>query len=68
MKDNPIVSSRRMTPVQEPKRSVQGGAVNVNIQQLNEPDQRQLFPQPPTQCFQPLVVPPVEARKAQPSS
>ena len=51
--------------MQEPRRSVQGEAVNVNVQQLTEPDQRQLFPHPPTQRFQPPVVPPVETRKVQ---
>ena len=56
MKDNLIASSRRTTPVQEPRRSVQVEAVNVN-----KPDQRQLFPHPPTQHFQPSV----ETRKAQ---
>ena len=55
----------RTTPVQEPRRLVQGEAVNVNVQQLTEPDQRQLFPHPPTQRFQPPVVPPVETRKVQ---
>ena len=41
VKDNTIASSRRNTPVQEQK-------VAVNVQ---EPNQRPLFPHPPTQHF-----------------
>ena len=48
VKDNPIASSRRNTPVQ-----VQGQRVTVNTQ---EPTQRPLFPHPPTQCFNPTVI------------
>ena len=47
VKDNPIVSSRRNTPVQEQK-------IAVNIQESN---QRPLFPHPPIQCFNPPVIP-----------
>ena len=49
VKDNPIASSRRNTPVQ-----VQGQRVTVNTQ---EPTQRPLFPHPPTQRFNPTVIP-----------
>ena len=44
VKDNPIASSRRNTPVQ-----VQGQRAAVNTQ---EPTQRPLFPHPPVQRFQ----------------
>ena len=47
IKDNPIVSSRRNTPVQEQK-------IAVNTQ---EPNQQPLFPHPPVQCFDPPVIP-----------
>ena len=47
VKDNPIVSSRRNTPVQ-------GQRVIVNKQ---EPTQRPLFPHPPVQRFNPMVIP-----------
>ena len=49
VKDNPIVSSRRNTPVQ-----VQGQRAAVNTQ---EPTQRPLFPHPPVQRFNPTVLP-----------
>ena len=49
MKDNPIASSRRNTPVQ-----VQGQRAAVNTQ---EPTQRPLFPQPPVQRFNLTVIP-----------
>ena len=49
VKDNPIASSRRNTPVQ-----VQGQRVTVNTQ---EPTQRPLFPHPPVQCYNPTVIP-----------
>ena len=49
VKDNPIASSRRNTPVQ-----VQGQRVTVNTQ---EPTQRLLFPHPPVQCYNPTVIP-----------
>ena len=47
VKDNPIVSSRRNTPVQ-------GQKIIVNTQ---EPNQRPLFPHPPVQHFNPTVIP-----------
>ena len=49
MKDNPIASSRRNTPVQ-----VQGQRAAVNTQ---EPTQQPLFPHPPVQRFNPTVIP-----------
>ena len=49
MKDNPITSSRRNTPVQ-----VQGQRVAVNPQ---ERPQQPLFPHPPVQCYNPTVIP-----------
>ena len=49
VKDNPIASSRRNTPVQ-----VQGQRAAVNTQ---EPTQRPLFPHPPVQHFNPTVIP-----------
>ena len=51
VKDNPIASSRRNTPVQEQK-------VVINAQ---GPNQRPLFPHPPKQCFNPAVIPQVGA-------
>ena len=47
VRDNPIVSSRRNTLVQEQK-------IAVNIQ---EPIQQPLFPNPPVQCFNTPVIP-----------
>ena len=52
VRDNPITSSRRTTPVQDHE-------VNTNIQGIK---QRPLFPHLPTQCFEPPVIPPVETR------
>ena len=49
VKDNPIASSRRNTPVQ-----VQGQRAAVNPQ---EPTQRPLFPNPPMQRFDLTVIP-----------
>ena len=49
MKDNPIASSRRNTPVQ-----VQGQRAAVNQQ---EPTQQPLFPDPPVQRYNPTVIP-----------
>ena len=49
VKDNPIASSRRNTPVQ-----VQGQRAAVNTQ---EPTQGPLFPHPPIQHFNPTVIP-----------
>ena len=56
MRDNLITSNRRTTPVQEQR-------VVPSIQQV---DKRQLFPHPPTQHFNPPVIPPVETRNLQP--
>ena len=47
IKDNPIVSSRRNTPVQ-------GQKITVSTQ---EPTQRPLFPHPPVQRYNPTVIP-----------
>ena len=47
IKDNPIASSRRNTPVQ-------GQKIVVNTQEIN---QRPLFPHLPVQCFNPPVIP-----------
>ena len=49
VKDNPIVSSRRNTPVQ-----VQGQRTDVNPQ---ERPQQPLFPHPPVQRYNPMVKP-----------
>ena len=49
VKDNPIASSRRNTPVQ-----VQGQRAAVNPQ---EQPQQPLFPHPPVQCYNPMVIP-----------
>ena len=49
MKDNPIASSRRNKPVQ-----IQGQRAAVNPQ---EPPQRPLFPHPPVQRYNPMVIP-----------
>ena len=49
VKDNPIAPSRRNTPVQ-----VQGQRAAVNPQ---EPTHRPLFPNPPMQCLDPMVIP-----------
>ena len=49
VKDNPIASSRRNTPVQ-----VQGQRATVNPQ---EGPQQPLFPHPPVQRFNPTVIP-----------
>ena len=49
VKDNPIASSRRNTPVQ-----VQGQRVAVNPQ---EGPQQPLFPHPPVQCYNLTVIP-----------
>ena len=48
VKDNPIASSRRNTPIQ-----VQGQRVTVNQDQPQQP----LFPHPPVQCYNPTVIP-----------
>ena len=49
MKDNPIASSRRNTPVQ-----VQGQRTDVNPQ---ERPKQPLFPHPPVQRYNPMVIP-----------
>ena len=49
VKDNPIASSRRNTPVQ-----VQGQRATVNLQ---ERPQQPLFPHPPVQRYNPTVIP-----------
>ena len=49
VKDNPIASSRRNTPVQ-----VQGQRTDVNLQ---ERPQQPLFPHPPVQCYNSTVIP-----------
>ena len=49
VKDNPIASSRRNTPVQ-----TQGQRANVN---LPDRPQQPLFPHPPVQCYNPTVIP-----------
>ena len=50
IRDNPIASSRRNTPVQ-------GQRLVVNTQ---EPNQRPLFPHLPVQCFNSTVIPKIE--------
>ena len=55
MKDNPIASSRRNTPVQ-----VQGQRAAVNPQ---ERPQQPLFPHPPVQRYDPMVVPQMAMHK-----
>ena len=55
VKDNPIVSSRRNTPVQ-----VQGQRVTVNSQ---ERPQQPLFPHPPVQRYNPTVLPQIAMHK-----
>ena len=66
IRDNPIVSSRRTTLVQEQRRT-EPPQVNISVQQQyqHETDQRQLFPHPPTQCFQAPEIPPMEMRNVQ---
>ena len=49
VKDNPIATSRRNTPVQ-----VQGWRVAVNLQ---EQPQQPLFPHLPVQCYNPTMIP-----------
>ena len=49
VKDNPLASSRRNTPVQ-----VQGQRAAVNPQ---ERPQQPLFPHPPVKCYDPTVIP-----------
>ena len=59
IRDNPIASSRRTTPVQEQRR-VEPLQPNVPVTQQcqHEVNRRQLFPHPPTQHFQaPEILP-----------
>ena len=60
VRDNPIASSRRMTPVQE-QRSSEINRPNVSVEQKSqyEMERNQLFSHPPTQRFWPLEIPPV---------
>ena len=58
VKDNPIESSRRNTPVQ-----VQGQRAAVNPQ---EPTQQPLFPYPPMQRFDPMVIPHIPTNTSKP--
>ena len=55
VKDNPIASSRRNTPVQ-----VQGQRVTVNPQQR---PQQPLFPHPPVQCYNLTALPQMAIHK-----
>ena len=60
VQDNPIVSSRRNTPVQ-----VQGQRVTVNPQ--DQPQQPQpLFPHPPVQRYNPTVIPRMQMHNVTP--
>ena len=47
---------------------MQNEVPNTDVQQAGELDQRQLFPHPPTQWFQPPVVPPVKTHRVQQST
>ena len=58
VRDNPIVSSRRNTPVQEQK-------IAVNIQESN---QRPLFPNLPVQCFNAPVIPQIGTNNLAPQA
>ena len=60
VRDNPIASSRRTTPVQEQRRS-EVSRPNIPVGQKNqyEMDRSQLFPHPPTQHFWPPEIPPM---------
>ena len=60
VKDNPIVSSRRNTPVQ-----VQGQRAAVNLQ---EPPQQPLFPHPPVQWYNPTVIPQIAMHNLAPQA
>ena len=60
VKDNPIASSRRNTPVQ-----VQGQRAAVNPQ---EPTQRPLFPNPPMERFDPTVIPRIGTNNLSPQA
>ena len=56
VKDNPIASSRRNTPVQIQK-------ITVNTQESNQPP---LFPYPPVQHFKPPVIPQIGLNALEP--
>ena len=58
VKDNPIASSRRNTPVQ-----VQGQRAAVNSQ---EQPQQPLFPHPPVQRYNPTVIPQIAVHNLTP--
>ena len=58
VKDNPIASSRRNTPVQ-----VQGQRAAVNPQ---EQPQQPLFTHPPVQCYNPTVIPQIAVHNLTP--
>ena len=60
IRDNPIASSRRTTPVQE-QRSSEINRPNIPVEQKSqyEMERNQLFPHPPTQRFRPPEIPPV---------
>ena len=60
VKDNPMASSRRNTPVQ-----VQGQRAAVNPQ---EPTQRPLFPNPPMQRFDLMVIPRIGTNNLSPQA
>ena len=60
VKDNPIASSRRNTLVQ-----VQGQRAAVNPQ---EPIKQPLFPNPPMQHFDPMVIPRIGTNKLAPQA
>ena len=57
VKDNPIASSRRNTPIQ-----VQGQRVTVNQDQPQQP----LFPHPPVQRYNPTVIPRMQMHNVTP--
>ena len=58
VKDNPIASSRRNTPLQ-----VKGQKAAVNPQ---ERPQQPLFPHPPVQCYNPTVIPQIAVHNLTP--
>ena len=58
VKDNPIASSRRNTPIQ-----VQGQRVTVNPR---DQPQQPLFPHPPVQCYNPTVIPRMQMHNVTP--
>ena len=60
VKDNPIASSRRNTPVQ-----IQGQRVAVNLQ---DRPQQPLFPHPPVQRYNPTMIPQMEMHNLAPQA